>query len=375
MKKNIIKITIYIILTILAIGLVIFIGMYLGNKEFRQWADINILRKDIEESNLPQIELDNNQNSYIYTYGNYVVKLEENTLYTYDKSGNKINETNITISNPIFKSNDNYLLIADKGSTKLYLLYDNAIQWEKDVEGDILQTDVSKDGMVGIILTGTAYKSVIVLYSNRGEEYFKSFLSTANATDLTISEDGEKIAFIEINTDSARVLSKVKVISIEKAKNSPTEAITDTYNLDSGVLLTKIKYNKNKVVCLSDNGVYGFENGETTQIIETGNNTFIDINLEGNVVSIQEGENGKFEINITNTSTSSVNTYEVSDTIKRLYCSGNTIALDAGNKVEFINNIGWLVKKLRITQNIKDIIVGDTTVVIVYRDKAEIMSI
>lgn len=375
MKKKIIKIIIYVTLSILAVGIVIFIGMYLGNKEFRQWSDINILRKDIADSKLPQIELQNNQDADVYTYGEYVVILEDNKLHTYDKSGKEISENNITISDPIFKSKERYLAIGDKGRSKLYLIYDNALQWEKDVEGDISQVDVNKDGIVGVILTGTAYKSVITLYNNRGDEYFKSFLSTSSATDLAISDDGENVAFTEINTDSSRVTSKVKVISVEKAKNSPTEAITDTYNLESGVLLIKIKYNKNKVVCLSDKGVYSFENGQISNILETSNNSFIDIELDGNIVSIQEAENGKFEINITNTSNSNVNTYEMSDNVKRIYCSENIIALDTGNKVEFVNNLGWLIKKIRITQNIKDIIVGDKLVAIVYKDKIEIMSI
>lgn len=375
MRRKMLKIVAYIIFTIIAFGLVVFTGMYFGNKEFREWTDIYILAKDIEDSKLPAIDLNGNQNTYVYTYGDYLVTLEDNNLKTYNKSGKKIGETNITISNPIFKSKENYLLIADKGGSKLYLLYDNALQWEKDVEGDIYQIDVNQNGTVGVIITGTAYKSVIVVYEPRGEESFKNFLSTTNATDIAISEDGEYVGFIEINTNSASIASKVKVISCEKAKNTPSEAVVNTYTLDNGILLTKINYSKNKAICLSNNGVYGFENGESTKIVETGNNSFIDIDIDGNIASAEEGNNGKFVVNITNVHNNNVNMYETTDTIKKLYCSGNVIAIDTGSKVEFINNIGWLIKKMRIKQNIKDIIVGKSLVAIIYKDKVEIMSL
>lgn len=369
------KIIIMIILTMFFLGIITVIGIYLGNEEFRVWSDKNILAKDIEENKLPIIDLTSTDNTKVFAYGSNVVTLENNNLSIYNKSANKIKDLNLTISNPIFQSEGDYLLVADEGGSKVYLIYNDTIQWEKDVDGEIARTTVNKNGEVGIVVTGTTYKSVIIMYDINGKENFKTFLSTTSATDISLSEDGKYLAFIEINTLGATITSKVKNISVSKAISTPSEAIVNTYDANSNVLFMKIKYNKNRITVLGDDGVYSFYNGNSEKIINLDNNiSFIDINLDGYVASVKE-ESGKFDLNLTGVDNTKVNTYLINDTIKNIYCNDNITAIDIGNRVEFVNSSGWLAKKFNSNQNIKDIIIGKTVAVIVYKDRAEVISI
>ena len=115
MKKNKAKkIIVMIVLTLFFLGIVTLIGIYLGNQEFRTWSDKNILGKDIEENKLPIIDLTSSDNTKVFAYGSYVVTLENNNLSIYNKSANKIKDLNISISSPIFKSEGDYLLVADE---------------------------------------------------------------------------------------------------------------------------------------------------------------------------------------------------------------------------------------------------------------------
>ena len=51
----------------------------------------------------------------------------------------------------------------------------------------------------------------------------------------------------------------------------------------------------------------------------------------------------------------------------------DSIALNYGNSVDIINKSGWLEKTYTSSQQIKDLIVGDNIVGIVYKDKIEII--
>lgn len=376
MKKDRIKKTIILaIVFIVLMGIIIALAYYLGNIDFREWTDKNIFRKEVEEEKLPYISLNSNDNTKMYAYGNYVALLNNNILTIYNKSAKEVADLNISISNPIFQSEGDFLLIADDNGSKIYLIYNENLQWEKDVEGQIVRISVNKKGETGIIVSGTIYKSVLTMYDMSGNENFKTFLSSTNATDVTISDDGKYFSFIEINTSGTTIASKVKTISVDKAMTSPSDSIINTYETDLNTLLIKIKYSGNKLIAFADDGVRLYNNGKDEKMLDVDTNiSFIDIDLDGYVASVREGGN-EYELNITNVDTNKVNTYYISDAIKNIYCNNNIIAIDIGNKVEFVNSSGWLVKKFSSSQNIKEIIIGKNIATIIYKDRAEILSL
>lgn len=375
MKKNIKKIGVRTFFIILALFSIITLSLYLGNSQFRNWTDKKVLNKDIEDEKLPTIYLESNEKTHVYTHLNNVITLEDNKLTIYNKYAKEIQSLNVSISNPKFASRGDYLLIADEGGSKLYLLYNNSIQWEKEVEGQIAQICVNKNGAVGVIVTGTTYRSVIVMYDITGKENFKTFLSTTNAIDLDISEDNNYLSFIEINTSGATILSKVKTVSVEKAISKPDEAIVNTYEMETNTLLIKLRYKKNKIVTFADNAVYILHNNNKEKALDITNNiSFVDINLDGYIACIKEEEN-KYELNLINSENLKINTYLINDTIKKIYCNENITAIDVGNKVEFVNSGAWLEKKFTSHQNIKDIELGKNIATIIYKDRIELIEL
>ena len=169
-KKKIIGVG--ILLVIICLILVIYL-VYAANENFRAFMDANILNKSIEQDNLKSITLENYDNSNIFAYSKYIAILKDNTLTTYNSSGKIEAENNIQITNPITTSNGKYLIIAEQDSSKIYLLKDNNIRWEKTLEGNISRISVNSSGYSTIILKGTAYKSVVLLLDDSGNEMFK----------------------------------------------------------------------------------------------------------------------------------------------------------------------------------------------------------
>ena len=375
MKKKII----IIIVSILVLALIIVVSLYVANDSARDWIDKYITRKSVIEENLPNIILEK-ENVSICAYDNHIAILEDNKLSIYNVSGKEEATINISISNPIFKSCGKYLLIAESNGKNAYLIYNIGLQWQKTMDGNISKVAVNKNGAVGLVLTGTTYKSVIVMYGITGAEEFKTYLSTTIAVDLEISEDNKYLSFAEMNTSGTLISSAVKTVSVEKAKNTPEEAIVYKYEDQKNNLIVNIKYDKDKLICQYDNSIYSFKDGKSDKILELDDKTeFIDIDLNAyicNIVEISSGIlNSEYELKIINPDNKKETSYLLKSIPKSLYCSDNLIAINMGNEIEFINHNGWLLKTFSSRQNFKNVTLGDSVVGIIYKDRVDIISI
>ena len=307
--------------------------------------------------------------------------LVDSTLSIYNQYARKVSTIDIQVTSPIFYNADNYLLIGDSVGKNLYLMHDDVLQWQKEMDGDISKICVNRNGAVGVAISGTAFKTVIVMYDITGDQNFKTYLSTTTATDLAISDDNEYLSFIEINTQGASAVSSIKTVSVKEAKSNPSEAIIHTYNADANVLFLKLKYKKDRIIALADNSVHIYSEGNDEKILDIDDVTyFIDINLEGsNVCYIRDNTEGlmqgQYELDIENVESRKINKHYFQETAKSMECNENTVAINYGNQIEFVNTSGKLVKKYSSLKNVKDIVVGKKLAAICYKDKIEIINI
>ena len=368
-----------IMTSIIALIIVITISLYIANESVRNWMDIYIFRKEIIEENLPTISLDN-ENSNIYAYDNHIVILRDNKLVIYNSSGKEETTINVSITTPLFKSCGKYLLVGDKNNKNLYLIYNTSLQWQKTMEGNISKIAVNKNGAVGVVLTGTTYKSVITMYGITGEEEFKTYLSSTIAVDIAISEDSKYLSFAEINTSGTIITSTIKTISVEKAKTTPAEAIIYKYEQEPNGLVVNIQYNKQNLVCQYDNSIYLLKEGNSEKILDIDDKIiFIDINLTEYICEVIETSSSilssQYELKIINIENKKENSYLLESMPKSLYCKNDIIAVNMGNEIDFINHNGWLQKSFTSKQSFKNVILGNNVAAIVYKDRVEIINL
>lgn len=378
------KVIITMVIIILMIILVIISAIYITNSSFRNLMDQYVFRKNITEDNLNYIDINSESNLHIYAYDKYIVTLEKNTLTHYSSSGKKDSELKLEISEPIFDSDGKYLMIAEKNKQKIYLVNNNSIIWQKDIEGNISKISVNKNGYTSVIISGTAYKSVIEVFDKEGKELFKTYLSSNIAMDSSISEDNKYLSFAEINTSGTLIQSSIKIISIDKAKETPSDSIIYTYDAEQNDLIVNIEYqDKNKLVCIYNNAVHVINN-DKDELLMTLNDkdkkiAFSDIELANYAYRIIEKSTGLFKADSTvelyNTSTKKQNIYTFDEVAKRIYSCSDIIAIDLGSEIHFIGTNGWLIKKYSSTQEIKDIALTENLAGIVYRDKIEFINL
>lgn len=378
-KKKVIITTIIIIMVIILVSTTV---VYFNNKLVREWIDKNIFRKEVIQDKVSIIELSESQNTNIHAFYKYIGVLNKNKFSIYGNTGNEEKSLEVEVSNPIFDSANRFLVMAEKKGKKLYLIADKDIAWEADIEGNISQVHVNKNGYVAVVITDTSYKTVITMYDPEGKEMFKTYLSSTRTADVTISNDNKYLAIAEVDTSGTIIQSNIKIISIDKASSDPTNSLENTYKGAVDKLITNIEYqDKHKLICMYTDSIHIIEDNQDTVLIDNQNKKMIfqSVELINHVVGIEEKSSGLFTadsvINIINTENTATKEYVVDAITKELYTYGNIIALNLGTEVEFINTGGWLVKRYIANQEITNIVVSDNIAGIIYRDKIEIINL
>lgn len=378
-KKKIITIVVIIMIAVIMVSL---ITVYSNNKAVREWIDKNIFQKEVVQDNVTTIELTEGQNANIHAFNKYIGILNKNKFSIYGNTGNEEKTLEVEVSNPIFDSANRFLVMAESKGKKIYLITDKDITWEAEIEGNISQVHVNKNGYVAVVITDTSYKTVIAMYNPAGKEMFKTYLSSTRTADVTISNDNKHLAIAEVDTSGTIIQSNIKIISIEKASSDPTNSLENTYQGETDKLITNIEYqNKDKLVCMYTDSIHIIENNQDTTLMNHKNKKMIfqSIELTDHVIGIEEKSSGLFTadsiIDIIHTENKATKQYTVEAITKEIFTYGNIIALNLGTEIEFINTEGWLVKRYIANQEITNIVVSDDIAGIIYRDKVEIINL
>lgn len=378
-KKKILK----MIIAIAFIGLIIAtIFLYTKNETVQAFLDKYIFNKEEYELKLPKIEIDSSNNLNIYAYNNRIVILEQNLLKVYNKYANQEYTIDVAITNPVFESNGEFLCIAEKSGNKIYLISDRQIIWQKDIEGNISNVSVNQNGYVSIAVSGTSYKTVVITFDQKGNELFKTYLSTTNIIDTDISNDNKYLAIAESNFAGIVIQSTVKIISIEDARKNAEAAIIYTHTATQNDMITNIEYKVgNKLICMYDGHIDFIKDNENTEMTNFTNEEilFADINLDKNVLKIIKKSTGMFsaeaEMQIINLINQNKNVYDIKEVPKKINVYENMIAINLGTEALFINNNGWLVKRYHTSQEIQNIVICNEIAGIIYKNKIEIISL
>lgn len=378
-KKKIIGFMITAVIIVLAIT---FSVVYACNKTFRNWADIHILMKSISEGSLSSIDIDVDEDVSVYAYDRYIAVLKDNKLNIYNSSGKSTASLDINISTPVFTANGKYLAVAEKGKQKIYLISGTKTKWSNDIEGTISKVSVNENGYVSVICSGTTYKSVIIVFDQNGNQLIKSYIPSNSVIDSAVSSDNKYLSFAEIDTSGTLIKSTVKTIAVNDSNNSSEITPIYTYEMDTNLLITNLRYHGSKnLICMCNAGIYLLSDGNTQMLMnfeeENKNYTFAEIDLINNIYEIEEVSDGianqSSQIKIINTGTKKVNNYSINSIAKSTSSAGDNIAINLETDIYFINTKGWLKKKYSANEEIRNIIVSDRIAAIVFRDKIEIL--
>lgn len=375
------KIIIVSIVTVVIIGIIVLVSLYISKESFRKWVDINILRKNLTEQDISSIDLDIDKNNQIFCYNKYIGILNDKNLKLYNQTGQSIIDISVNINTALFASNNKYLAIAEKNGQEFCVISDKTYLWEGKVDGEILQIHINKNGYVVLVTTDTTYKSTITVYDASGKQLLKNYLSSTRVVDVAITNDNKYVAFAEIDTSGALIKSNIKIISIEEARKNSEQAIINSYDADTSKMIVSVEYQeKNNLICEYDNSINLISNNTNNEILAVDNKTtFISGNLTNSIAYITEESSGIFNsesvLNIINTANNQKSIYNFDEVVKEMYTYEDTIGVNVGTEIYFINTNGLLIKKYTSNQEITNVQISSDLAIIIYKDRVEIIDL
>ncbi len=378
-KAKVIKLGISVFVIIF---IAIVLARYLINDDFRSMVDSKILRKNVSENSSNVIEINSDGNPYVYAFDKYITVLSKNVLSFYAQDAKFVSSIDVNITTPYINSEDKYLVVAEKGGSKLYFISEMGVKWEKDIEGEIYRVSVNKNGYVSVILKNATYKSIVVVFDVNGNELLRNFLKSSYAICSEISDNNQYLAVGRIDYSGTVVKSIIDLISIGTAKDNPKNSVVNKYESESGKILANIKFNdKDEAICMFDSYIQKLTKDTSQKLYDiNSDNMFVDINLKNNMVIVEKETSGLFsyeyQMSIKNTAGKSDNLYILgSDTPKKLKVTENLICLNLANEVRVVSLGGWLLKRYTTKSEIQDIVVGDSIIGIIYNNKIEVIGI
>lgn len=381
-KEKIKKFLILLSVILVLVGIVVIILCYIYYIPFRNWCDNKILKKEILQESTKSIELDGDENTQIYAYDKYICLFRKKNLEYYNKVGTKIATVNLDINQVSFTSAGRYMAIGEKSGTKFYLICGKEILFNSQVDGTIKQINVSKDGYVSVVISNANYKSIVIVYNKNGKEIFKTNLVTSRVADVSISQDSKYLAIAEIDISGILIKSSIQIVSIELAQTNPKESIIYKYEAPTDKLILNIEYQtKNQLVCMYNNSIDILQDQNDTEIINFENKklSFMTIGLNNRVAYLEEISTGEYtsntNVNIINPNTRKSIEYVVGDVAKAICTSDNKIAINFGTELHIINKSGFLIKKYISETEINEIVMTDSLIGVVYRDKIQIINL
>ena len=380
-KNRIIKLSILILLILIIVIMSILTCIYFYNVNFRKWCDENVINKEISQSKVKNVAISKDENVQVFAYDKYICILRKKTLEFYNRIGSKENSIEIDIINADFSTSGRYLAISEKNGQKFYLISGREKIYENEIEGNINQINVNRNGYVSVVISNTSYKSVVDVFDKTGKEIFKTNLRTARVVNVSISQDSKYLAIAEVDLSGIIIKSSIQIVSMELAQTNTENAFVYKYEAPIGKLIMNIKYQENnRLICMYNDCICIFEENQNKEIstYEEKKLAFITINLNNRIILVEENSSGEYTadtfVNILNPKNNKVKQYITSNVAKVILTSENKIAINLGTELHVINTSGILIKKYKSDAEINEVVMTDNLAAIVYSDNIVIIN-
>ena len=274
------------------------------------------------------------------------------------------------------------MAVCEENGQKFYLISGREKIFENEAEGNITQINVNRNGYVSIVLSNASYKSIVKVYDRSGKSIFKTNLVSSIVVDVSISQDSKYLAIAEVDISGLIIKSSIQIISIELTQTKPNESTLYKYEAPTDKLILNIEYQeKGKLICMYNDTIESLENNISTQIInlKEKNIAFATIELNNKIAILEEISAGEYTsdtyASIINPYTLKEKQYVAEDVAKALIAVENRIAINFGTELHIISTNGILLKKYISETEINEVVMTDSLVGVVYRDKIQIIDL
>lgn len=137
-------------------------------------------------------------------------------LKKYDTKGEFETEHYKSAYSPVMHKKGNYTVLADTSSTEFTVLKGNAIKYETKAPQNVKSVSVNKKGYTTVITGETGYKSLVVVYDNKGEEKYRWYSDESYAIDAKLADNSKILAVASVKMEGNKLVTVVEQYKLNK---------------------------------------------------------------------------------------------------------------------------------------------------------------
>ncbi len=306
-------------------------------------------RQEAYSQKLSEIAYDPKEWLSINTYKGQIIKATKEGLSGLDKSGAELWKIPAGAINPMIKTAGQYMLLADMGNKDFYIIEGKEIKWNKKTDGNIINIDISEGGHVSVIKEAKGYKGVVTVYNLQGNEFFSRSVAERYPVSSRVSPFGKQVTIYSMDVSGIRVNSALEFTDMLG------KPLSGKYSKDDNIFPSIWYLNDSYIAAVGDSGIVCLDkNGN-----EKWNRDFDGMKVcssgivPGKYIVAAVSDNnqspvfsgGSSEVRILNMSGQQNGTFQTEGEVRNLAVQNDTIAVNTGREVNFVNMKGKQVGK------------------------------
>lgn len=352
-SKNVVKLLVIIVLLIIIVLGTVFLIFHNEINLPITRLTYSLIRKS--ELNKKDIYRFDNDNYFFDIYKNNIVMCSKDGIKLINKSGEDVSSISYNISNPLYYSANDYLVVADKHGKEINLLEGYYEQKLFKSRNDILTAKINPTGYTSIITEEKGYKGTVEVFNPLGENIYVWHSVDNYIIDTAVSSDGQYLAISILNDSKIKLAGGIMLFKMDTKE--PITAIETESNL-----FTNIEYlndsltasSNNQFIVLNKDGNIKWEYNYENMVLSD-----YDFDYEAGVITVALNKESKLisdksEIIVYNDIKRKGNTFTVNDRIKNIIVNEELILFNSKKDIILTDTQGNEILSKAMDRDIKE---------------------
>ena len=316
------------------------------------------------------ISLEGATDTEFVPYKDGILLASMNHISYIDKTGAVVWEQDTIIVDPILKAAGNYILLAERGRSKICLYNDKKLVYETDDPDAITAAKVSSNGDVIVITDKASYKGGISVYNRSGAQIFSWASGSDTVVSADISSASRRVAVALLNTDTS-VKSTIQLFNVNETSSYAKTDVDNTVIFD-------VEFTGNTLSAFGDNRIIGLSSAGKLLY----DSTFESVRLTHSAID----DNGNKLLSFDNGNTPMLSLYSEKGYLKDsasltgvagfIGVRGKNILYNIGRDVYFGKINSKNMTRYTATMDIRNLyVISNDAFVIVYSNSIEIVTV
>lgn len=198
----------------------------------------------------------------------YILEYSNDGIQCIAKDGTLVWNQAFEMVTPMVEILEDYLVIYDKGGTKIYILSENGLQKEIETAAAVQTVTLAKQGTIAVLMKEDN-EAQIKLFDKKGKELANGRFYDDKGSfpiDIALSWDGKKLAVSMIDVTEKKVGTSIIFYNFGSVGQSEIDNVVGTYHFD-GAIIPEIDYlSENRMLALGSNKIIVFEGNQKPEI-------------------------------------------------------------------------------------------------------------